>query len=199
MLHFVPPRWLNVICNLPFQTSLFTHHLTGARLQTVKRASLLISWLRSWLQSERGRSCRQAITSLILGLVVGRWRSGLLLVAGRWCLVYLVGFQFHRFREATGYGRVQWKEHVLIVCLLHAFIRAFHAVLYHQSFGSKRYWNVMSIKIEVSSFGNFWLSENVFLWLENDITTIFSTVHSSSFNRFMIENLVSFYCKYLWF
>lgn len=57
----------------------------------------------------------------------------------------------------------------------------------------------MSIKIEVSSFGNFWLSENVFPWLENDITPTFSTVHSSSFNRFMIENLLSFYCKYLWF
>lgn len=57
----------------------------------------------------------------------------------------------------------------------------------------------MSTKIEVSSFGNFWLSENVFPWLENDITPTFSTVHSSSFNRFMIENLLSFYCKYLWF
>lgn len=60
-------------------------------------------------------------------------------------------------------------------------------------------YNVMSIKIEVSSFGNFWLSANVSPWLENDITPIFSTVHSSSFNRFMIENLLSFYCKYLWF
>lgn len=106
-----------IVDSLSFKCS-STHHLTGTRLQTVNWASLLICWLRSWLQSEGGRSWRQAIAPLILGFVIRRWWSCMMLVARLCRMIHLIGFQFHRFCEATSYSYIQWKEDMLTNCLL---------------------------------------------------------------------------------